>query len=106
MNGDNPLGFTLGNYNPQHPVRKLRHGGQPMLQIRVILIRFNPGRAGDNLLNLLLPQLAFGHALQCVLREMQFHFASNAGAPRIPISHHVKGFHRRQRLWWTGHLTR
>ena len=30
MNGDNPLGFTLGNYNPQHPVRKLRHGGQPM----------------------------------------------------------------------------
>jgi hypothetical protein len=84
MNGDNPLGFTLGNYNPQHPVRKLRHGGQPMLQIRVILIRFNPGRAGDNLLNPLLPQLAFGHALQCVLREMQFHF-SVSGARQIPI---------------------
>jgi hypothetical protein len=40
-------------------------------------------RAGDNLLNPLLPQLAFGHALQCVLREMQFHFASNASAPQI-----------------------
>ena len=67
MNGDDTFWLVFGHDNPKHPVGKLRHGSQPVLQRGVGFVRLNLRRAGNDPFNPFLPQLAFGHALQSVL---------------------------------------
>ena len=68
MGGDDALGFSFGHDDPQHPVGKLRHDCQPVLQIRIGFIRLNAGWAGNRPLNPNLFKLAFGQPLLGVFR--------------------------------------